>query len=44
MIWFFIGGWICGAVFVVMYARWKVERDMEKMQKQQNESEEKDHD
>lgn len=26
MIWFFFGGWICGAVFMVMYAHYWVEK------------------
>ena len=26
MIWFFIGGWICGAVFMVMYAHHWVQK------------------
>lgn len=26
MIWFFIAGWIAGAVFVVMYAHWWIKK------------------
>ena len=31
MIWFFIAGWISGAVFMVMFASWWIKRHMKKV-------------
>lgn len=31
MIWFFIGGWICGAVFMVLYAHWWIRKHVKRM-------------
>ena len=30
MIWFFLAGWVSGAVFMILYARWWVHRHMVK--------------
>lgn len=31
MVWFFIAGWISGAVFMVLYARWWVHKHIKKV-------------
>ena len=31
MIWFFLAGWISGAVFMVMYAKWWIHRHTKKV-------------
>lgn len=31
LIWFFLAGWISGAVFMILYARWWVHRHMVKV-------------
>ena len=31
MIWFFLAGWVAGAVFMVMYAHWWMRRHMKKV-------------
>jgi len=35
MIWFFLAGWISGAVFIVLYAGWWVRRHMTKVTPEQ---------
>lgn len=31
MIWFFLAGWVSGAVFMVMYAKWWITRHAKKV-------------
>ena len=35
MIWFFLAGWIAGAVFMIMYAHWWVRRHTRKVTPEQ---------
>lgn len=35
MIWFFIAGWIAGAAFMVLYARWWVKTHMVKVSREE---------